>query len=318
MLAANRRKPAIAPGTLVAEEGELMQLPRRELETPTWGRRSLLTQVSAAVLRTSVVLDFILGGYGAAYGVGTRRRAWLALRFQRIVAAIPSGTAALAQIVLAREILSIPPSVRGDVVECGAWKGASSASLSLVCRLARRRLLICDSFAGLPEVETQRYLAPHSRIYGYLKGGMFAGPLAEVRANITTYGAIEVCRFVPGLFAESLVALAEPVAFAFLDVDLPASFRDCLRTIWPLLVSDGAIYIDDVGCMDVASVFFDHAWWQQQLGCPAPGMVGSGCGLPIRPDASNIGYVRKPAPFEAARWRRHPALHYPAGHEEAI
>ncbi len=272
--------------------------------------------MSATTLRASILLDFVVGGYGAAYGVGARQRVWLAARFQQIVAAIPAGTAALAQIVLAREILSIPPNVRGDVVECGAWKGASSASLSLVCRMARRRLLICDSFAGLPEAGVQRYLAPHSRISGYLKGGMFAGSLAEVRANITAHGAIEVCRFVPGLFAESLAALDEPIAFAFLDVDLPASFADCLRRIWPLLVSDGAIYIDDVGCMDVARVFFDDGWWRQHLGCPAPGMVGSGCGLPIRPDYSNIGYVRKLPPLEARQWRRHPALYYPHDHDE--
>jgi hypothetical protein len=38
----------------------------------------------------------------------------------------------------------------GVVVECGIWKGAWAANLSLVCRIVGRQLHIYDSFRGLP------------------------------------------------------------------------------------------------------------------------------------------------------------------------
>jgi hypothetical protein len=39
----------------------------------------------------------------------------------------------------------------GHVVELGAYKGSSTAKLSLACRLAGKRLWVFDSFEGLPE-----------------------------------------------------------------------------------------------------------------------------------------------------------------------
>ena len=280
-------------------------------------RNVFLRSISTVALRLSIYMDFIFGEYGKDYGLEARHRAWLTARFQRSVRSIPAGTTALDYVILAREILSIPPQVQGSVVECGAWKGASTASLSLVCHLTRRRLLVCDSFEGLPVQGMHLYQAPHSKTYGYLKGGMFSGSLPEVKTNVGKHGRIEVCQFVPGLFAQSLTALQFPVVFAFLDVDLPSSFRDCLKAIWPLLVPNGAVYVDDIGCMDVAQVFFDEAWWQDNLGCPAPGVVGSGCGIPISPSHSNIGYLRKPLPFQPEDWHKDPDLYYPANPEEA-
>jgi hypothetical protein len=280
----------------------------------------LFTGGAIVALRTAIMLDFICNDYGAAYGVTPYARARLVYQSRRTVRAIPSGTSVITHLVLMREILSIPPTTPGVVVECGVWKGASSASLSLACRLTGRRLLVCDSFAGLPATGqtaagSHLYLAPHAGLYGYLTGGMFSGALTEVQQNIARFGALDVCDFVPGFFADSLPQVQQPIAFAFLDVDLPASFHDCLRHLWPQLVNDGVIYVDDVGCLDLCQIFFDEAWWQQELGCPAPGLVGAGCGLPLHPVYSNIGYTRKlPANAikEASRrWRQAPYLVYP-------
>ena len=69
------------------------------------------------------------------------------------VGSVPSATRMLYHVILARELLKIPTAIRGDVVECGVYKGASSASLSLVCALVGRKLWVCDSFSGLPDAE---------------------------------------------------------------------------------------------------------------------------------------------------------------------
>ena len=270
-----------------------------------------LARLAAEPWSGAVIDGFVHDDCGSAYGLSARDKMDLVERFRRCNAEISSGTSPLVHVVLAREILNIPREVQGVVVECGAWKGASTSSLSVVCAAVGRRLLVCDSFQGLPDDGLQRHAGPHTGVYGYYKEGMFAGCLDEVRENVRACGELSVCEFVPGFFADSLNALHEQIVFAFLDVDLVSSTRDCLRFIWPLLVENGAIFSDDAGDMDVVRVFFDEAWWRENLDSPAPGYVGSGCGLPLNPQCSSIGYSRKSTRFDPAQWRRSPFLHYP-------
>jgi len=277
--------------------------------------RGELQALGATAWSAHVIDEFIDGACGGSYGLGAQEKQELVARFHRNTEEIESGTAAVAHVVLAREILSISPAVHGDVVECGVWKGASSASLSLVCRAAGRRLKVCDSFQGLPDEGLKRHTGLHTGVYGYYREGMFRGSLDEVRGNIAAYGAPEACDFVPGFFCRSLQQLDGPVAFAFLDVDLEESTRDCLKALWPLLTENAAVYSDDAGDLDVVRVYFDEVWWREHLGCPAPGFVGSGCGLPLSATFSSLGYTRKQGAFQANGWRKAPFLYYPE-HEE--
>lgn len=273
--------------------------------------RQALDRQIAQSLEAYIVRDFVTGSYGEAYGVNKRGRLKLVECFERNNQEIQSGTSRVIHTVLAREILSIPPHVKGDVIECGVWKGASTASLSLVCRIVRRRLLVCDSFEGLPDDGLKPHVAPHFGIYGYYRPGMFCGRLEEVRGNVRAFGDLEMCDFVPGFFSSSLYSLPSPLVFAFLDVDLVGSTQDCLRHIWPRLVEGGTIYTDDAGDMDVVRVFFDELWWQQNLKCSAPGYVGSGCGLPLNPRYSSLGYTRRRSHFRSSEWQKAAHLYYP-------
>ena len=273
--------------------------------------KAILSQVPTDALREALVRDFIQGEYGAAYSITQRDRERLVKQFERIIAVVPSGTALVVHLTLAREILSVPPDIAGAVIECGSWKGASAASLSLVCQLVGRRLLVCDSFGGLPDEGVELYAVPHNGSYGYLRGGMFRGTLDEVRANIRDYGALDVCDFVPGLFADTLPALHQPLVCAFLDVDLVSSNETCLRAIWPLLAEHCAVYTDDAGNMAVARLFFHDNWWQANVGCAAPGLIGAGSGLPLMPNWSPLGYARKTSSFDPKQWRRVSYLYYP-------
>ncbi len=258
-----------------------------------------------------IVDEFIHGDGGAAYGLGPREKTNLVETFRRITGAVESGTAPIVHTVLARAILAIPPDTPGDLVECGVWHGASACSLSHLARLTGRRLKVCDSFQGLPDDGERLHTGLHTGVYGHYTQGMFKGTLDEVRTNITAHGCIEVCDFVEGWFGDSLGTLHDPVAFAFLDVDLESSTRDCLRALWPRLNDGGYVYADDAGDLDVVKVYFDEPWWQAELGCAAPGFVGSGCGLPLSPSYSAIGYARKVEHFKPEDWKRVPFLHYP-------
>ena len=273
-------------------------------------------KTASLALERLVLERFYDDDVGRPYRVNRKAKEELVERFKTIHQQIPSATSWLYSVVLAGEILNIPPSTldestRGDVIECGCWKGASTAGLSLVCGLVGRKLIVCDSFEGLPEDESQVvHKYPHVGVFGYYQKGMYAARLGEVKENIARFGDLSVCRFVPGFFSDSLQALAEPLVFAFLDVDLASSMRDCVKHIWPLLVDGGVVYTDDSCDMEVVRVWFDDAWWQREIGEKAPGYVGSGCGLPLSPNISSLGYARKVLNPEKS-YKRISWLYYP-------
>ncbi len=258
-----------------------------------------------------VLARFHEEGVGKEYGIDRKAKADLVRKFRNNTRVIPSATSWLYHVALATEIFCIPPSVRGDVVECGCWKGGSTANLSLACKKVGRKLIVCDSFEGLPEDDgkvTHEY--PHIGVYGYYRKGMYSARMEEVKENIFLHGDASVCRFLPGFFSESLKSIGDPVAFAFLDVDLVTSMRDCIRHIWPLLIDGGIVYTDDSCDMEVVRVWFDDEWWKREVGCRAPGYVGSGCGLPIDTFFSSLGYARKVSD-PARSYKRVSWLHYP-------
>lgn len=230
-------------------------------------------------------------------------------RFDTINDTIPSATNTLIHATLANEILAIDPNLPGDVIECGCYKGASSAALSIVCAITNRKLIICNSFEGLPDDGGCLHIGIHARTYGYYERGMWAATRQEVEANIRAHGELSVCSFIEGYLKDSLTALRGPIVFAFFDVDLESSTRDALSYVWPLLADNCAIYTDDAADMACVVPFFDEAWWQKNFASKAPGFVGSGCGLPSAPAIASIGYTRKQA--GSAGLTRVPWLIYP-------
>ncbi len=245
-------------------------------------------------IKSAVESEFINGSYGSWYGIRKRDRKKLVKMIHKQSKHVTNATNILYHTVLAKEILSIPKEIEGVVVECGAFKGSTSVTLSLACKLAGRKLIVCDSFEGLPDEETDLVRDyTHLQIYGYYEKGMYEGTLDEVKSNISNYGAIEVCEFNKGFFSDSLKNLKEPVAFAFFDVDLTSSIKDCIKYIWPLMAEGAKVYTDDSCDMEVVKVWFDDTWWKENLGRPAPGYVGSGCGLPLDYDFSSLGYTSR-------------------------
>lgn len=172
---------------------------------------------------------------------------------------------------MALKILETPPDVEGVVIECGSWQGGSSANLSLICKLTGRRLLIYDSFQGLPESR------PEDR--QPYQTGEFAGSLETVKRNIARYGAIECCEFVEGWFDDTLPNLNSPVVLAFIDVDLELSLETCVRNIWPRLVDKGYIFIDEYVDLDYCSIFWSEKYWRQYFDRPPPDLsaLASAC-----------------------------------------
>jgi hypothetical protein len=140
-------------------------------------------------------------------------------------------------------------NIQGDVIECGCFKGVSSAMLSWACKLLGRRLWVADSFNGLPAVTN-----PDEQWYGT---GDYAGSLDEVRRTIRTFGCEDVVGFIPGYFEESLPFVRERFALIWADVDLKLSMDSVLQWLMPRLHDDGAFFSDEVSAQCFAGPDLD-------------------------------------------------------------
>jgi O-methyltransferase len=211
----------------------------------------------------------------AAYRMTIPKKLKLGLKMMLNKVRIPTGTLFKAHLAMALKLLETPPDVKGCVVECGTWKGGSAANLSLICKIVGRRLLIYDSFEGLPQADPR-----DNEAKGYKKGD-YCGTLDEVKLNISRYGAIECCEFVRGWFQETLPHIDHPVLLAFLDVDFEASLHTCVLFLWGHLVPHGCIFIDECIGLSYCALFFSETWWRKRFNCNPPGLIGAGTGLPL-------------------------------------
>jgi len=210
-----------------------------------------------------------------AYAMTWPRRLALGFRMFLNTRRMTVATSYKNHLAMALRILELPPDVAGHVVECGCYKGGSATNLSLVCRITGRKLLLFDSFQGLPKGH-----ADDREASKYAEGD-YAGSLEEVRATITRYGAIECVEFVPGWFDQTLPGVDFPIALLFLDVDLEASLNTCVRNLWPYLVDGGCLFTDEGIFTDYVALFWSERWWRETFATTPPGMIGSGCGLPL-------------------------------------
>jgi O-methyltransferase len=204
-------------------------------------------------LTVPVSVFFIMNStaFHPSYRMNLWRKFALGFRMFFNTVRIRTGPSYKTHLAMALKILETSPDVPGDIVECGTWKGGSAANLSLVCRIAGRRLKIYDSFEGPPTGEAGDREAP------YYRAGDYCGTLEEVKRSIGRHGALEACDFVPGWFQDTLPKETSPVLLAFLDVDLEASLHTCVRHLWP------------------------RRYWKTYFDRTPPGMIGAGTGLPL-------------------------------------
>lgn len=253
-----------------------------------------------SVLSIPVILsDYFHPQTGKEYGVGFLTKVRLALTMRRNYRRIATGSRVIEHLVMATQILRVPKSIQGSVVECGSFKGGSAANLSLVCALCDRQMDIFDSFQGLPEptgVDKEHRLVNVHELHTYEKGA-WKGGLEEVKGNITKYGNVSVCTFHVGYFDQTMPDFHKPTVFAFVDVDLTGSLESCLKYLWPLLQDGSYVFTHEAPHFEIASLFFSERWWSANAGCNPPGLVGAGNGLGLVPSVggfkSDLAYTVK-------------------------
>jgi len=162
-------------------------------------------------------------------------------------------------------ILSTPNHSKGCIVEAGAYKGGSTAKLSIVAKLCNRELYVFDSFEGLPN--NNEPLAKTTLGYSCnFNKGEYYGTLKDVKKNISIYGEINKCIFMKGWFDDTMPNFNKDVIAVFCDVDLASSNRTCLKFMWLQMVDGGFFFSQDFHIPIVKELFTSKDFWMNEVG----------------------------------------------------
>ena len=217
------------------------------------------------------------------------QRVKLAYRLDRVSAHVPCSHNDEQMMKVFREVLALPQEAPGCILEAGCFKGGSGAKFSILAKLTGRKLVLFDSFEGIPSNEEIHDVT----IFGEeiaddaFSAGEYSGALAEVKGNIERFGHIEVCTFHKGWFDDTMPSFTEQVCVAYIDVDLASSTKTCLQYIYPLLIPGGSLLSQDGHLPLVLDVFEDKTFWREEIGIERPVVEGAG--------TDQMLLVRKPA-----------------------
>lgn len=200
----------------------------------------------------------------------------LVLRFFYISLVVKCAHNNVEMLTIARSIFLIPSSIKGVVIEAGSYKGGSTAKLSLVANTVGRKLVVFDSFQGIPSNKEVQTHNRNKKIFFILPEGIYKGSLNEVKKNIERYGAPGICMYKKGLFEQTMPKFHKQAAAIFLDVDLASSTRTCLKYLYPLLQPGGILFSHDGYFVSTANVFKDKKFWKKEIGITPPFIRGIG------------------------------------------
>ncbi len=145
----------------------------------------------------------------------------------------------------------IENGIAGAYVECGVWKGGSSALVNALLQSHEpsdpRPVWLFDSFEGLPQPSEKDGAGVQDRYYS----GILAADQSYVRrAHERAGSSLENVRVIPGWFNETLPQHREAIgtiAILHIDVDLYDSVYCVLSELYDQVTPGGAIVIDDYG-----------------------------------------------------------------------
>jgi O-methyltransferase len=126
---------------------------------------------------------------------------------------------------------------KGEVWECGVYRGESALFLGAVARRHEAKLRLFDTFAGMPETRGDK---------DFHRSGDFSDTSLEfVRSRFTSLPGLDV-EFHPGIIPASLAGREQdPIAFAHIDLDIFDAILSALDFIFPRLLVGGAVVFDD-------------------------------------------------------------------------
>jgi O-methyltransferase len=157
--------------------------------------------------------------------------------------------------------IAVRENVPGDMIEAGTWRGGAAIMMRGILEAygdRERRVVVADSFQGLPEPDPERYPADSGDLN--FTADELAIPLQEVRENFARYNLLDDrVEFLEGWFRDTLPALSgRRWAVIRLDGDLYESTMDGLVNLYPQLSPGGFLIVDDFGFPNCREAIEDY------------------------------------------------------------
>jgi hypothetical protein len=142
----------------------------------------------------------------------------------------------------------IKADIPGDFIETGVWRGGACIMMRAVLKayqVSHRRVLVADSFEGLPPPNAERYPADRNSIFHTYKE--LSVSLEDVRLNFEKYGLLdEQIVFLKGWFKDTLPkSPITSLALLRLDGDMYESTHDVLTSLYDRVSARGSVIVDD-------------------------------------------------------------------------
>jgi len=163
----------------------------------------------------------------------------------------------------------------GVIAEAGCYKGGGSAKISLLSEAINKKMYVFDSFEGLPEHNENHEKNIYGKDVTFVKGE-YSSAYDQTVSNVKKYGSEKICTFVKGWFKDTFGDFHEPLAGAYIDVDLVESVRECVTKFYPLLSKNGVLCCHDGHLPLVIELLDSNDFWENQVGCSKPFIEGLG------------------------------------------
>jgi O-methyltransferase len=163
------------------------------------------------------------------------------------------------------------------VIECGAYRGATSLLIAMLgkIRRVRQRVLILDTFAGLPPVSNLDF----ARERGEYQPA--TNQVELIRDQAAALGVSDRVDIHQGLFADTLpgsVANASKFALVHIDANNYQGTLDACRFTIPHIARGGAVVFDDYnGVCDLSARLAIDEYFAGQGRKPVPLTASSAC-----------------------------------------
>jgi O-methyltransferase len=171
-------------------------------------------------------------------------------------------------------------AVAGDVIECGAYQGATSLLIALLGRLhgIQQKVLMLDTFAGMPGVSAYDL----GRQLGEFRPA--GDQVQQIRQQAEILGVADRVEIHQGFFNDTFAALATgDLRFSFVHIDAniyQGTLQACQFT-WPRVAAGGAVVFDDYnGVCDLGARLAIDEYFAGQGIKPQPLTASSACVWP--------------------------------------
>lgn len=160
--------------------------------------------------------------------------------------------------------------LEGAFVECGTWKGAHGI---IAAKASKRSIWLYDTFEGMTEPGPEDSEKAHQKWNEKKRMGIpfTRCSLESVRHNLAAHDvAKERVKLIKGDVRETLKRMhltPAKIAFLRIDVDWYETTKACLENLYPKLVPNGIIMIDDyghwVGAKKAADEYLPNMKWNE-------------------------------------------------------